>query len=299
MNVYKSILKSLIIVCLFWIAFGFDIPSYEWYVTDKVGIFSEEQKASLTSKIEEIEKTTGIEMAILVVPTVDDDINLAAADVGNTRWVGKEGQDNWVVLLIAIDDRKRSIQVGYGLEWTIPDLIADQIAEENFPANFRNGEYYAGILAMIDDFLWYIAKDPTIVQTYSQGNSDDRFDDDLIGILFFVFIFLVGGFGHRVTVPKIKGTGRKMRKYGRWIYGAVGFALAFLIMIVIASFVASLFISYIFLLFGILMAMFGKSGWWGNRGIRFGGSGGSWWWGSSFGWFGGGSFGGGGSSGSR
>lgn len=37
------------------------------------------------SKIEEIEKTTGIEMAILVVPTVDDDINLAAADVGNER----------------------------------------------------------------------------------------------------------------------------------------------------------------------------------------------------------------------
>lgn len=51
-----------------------------------------------------------------------------------------------------------------------------------------------------------------------------------------------------------------MRKYGRWIYGAVGFALSFIIMMVVASFIASLFISYMFLLFGVLMAMFGRSG---------------------------------------
>lgn len=294
----KTILKVFALLFFFGLVFGFDIPNYDWYVTDKVGIFSQEQKNSLTSKIEEIEKATGIEMAILVVPTVDDDINLVAADVGNERGVGKEGQNNWVVLLIAIDDRKRSIQVGYGLEWTIPDLIADRIGEINFPPNFRNGNYYAGIMAMINDFLWYIAKDPTIVQTYTQKSSSDTFDDDLIGILFFVFIIAIGSFGRRITVPKIKGTWRKMRKYGRWIYGVVGFALSFAIMLVVASFIASLFISYIFLLFGILMAMFGRSGWWG-RGMRFGGSGGSRWWGSSFWWFGGGGFGWWWSSGSR
>lgn len=81
-----------------------------------------------------------------------------------------------------------------------------------------------------------------------------------MGILFFVFIIVVGGFGRRITVPKIKGTGRKMRRYGRWIYGIVGFVFAFLIMMIIASFIASLIISYIFLLFGVLMAMFGRGG---------------------------------------
>jgi uncharacterized membrane protein YgcG len=48
-------------------------------------VFSETQKADLTSKITEIEKATSIEIAVLVVPTVDDDINLAAVDVGNKR----------------------------------------------------------------------------------------------------------------------------------------------------------------------------------------------------------------------
>jgi len=98
------------------------------------------------------------------------------------------------------------------------------------------------------------------VQTYSQEKSNNIFDNDLIGIVLFVLIFFISGFGRWMTVPKIKGEGRTMRKYGRWIYGAVGFVLALVIMMVIANFIASLFISYIFLLLGILMAMFGKSG---------------------------------------
>lgn len=113
---------------------------------------------------------------------------------------------------------------------------------------------------MLDDVLGYIKQDPTIVQTYAQDASSSTFDKDRSGILFFVFIVIIGGFGRRVTIPKVKGQGRKMRKHGRRMYGAVGFALSFLIMFVIASFIASLFISYIFLLFGVLMAMFGRTG---------------------------------------
>ena len=118
----KFALRILIVISLFWLVYGFTIPNYDWYVTDKVGVFSQIQKEDLTAKIQEIEKATSIEIAILVVPTVDDDINLAAVDVGNKRWVGKKGQNNGLVLLIAVDDRKRSIQVGYGLEWILPDL---------------------------------------------------------------------------------------------------------------------------------------------------------------------------------
>jgi uncharacterized membrane protein YgcG len=65
------------------VVYGFAIPANEGYITDKVGVFSATEKAELTSKIEEIEKTTSIEIAVLVVSTVDDDINLAAVDVGN------------------------------------------------------------------------------------------------------------------------------------------------------------------------------------------------------------------------
>lgn len=286
-------------ICLLWVVYGFTIPNYEWYVTDQVGVFSDTQKADLTSKIEEIEKTTSIEIAVLVVPTVDDDINLAAVDVGNQWWVGKKGQNNGLILLIAVDDKKWSIQVGYGLEWTLPDLITKRIGEARFPPNFRVGNYYQGVLEMLDDALLYIKQDPTIVQTYSQATTTSASsNNDYMGWIFILFFVVIWGFGRWITVPSLKGKGRKMKKYGRFIYAGAGLVLSLLITWVIANFILSLVISYIVLLFGILMSFSGKT-WGGGGGIRFWwGGGSSWWWGSSFGWFGGGSFGGGGSSGS-
>ena len=298
---FKNIVNITIVLLFFWVVCGFNIPNYEWYVTDKVGVFSETEKTNLTNKIEEIEKTTSIEIAVLVVPTVDDDINLAAVDVGNKRWVGKEGQNNGLLLLIAVDDRKWSIQIGYGLEATLPDLATKRIGETRFPPNFREGNYYQGIMEMLDDALWYIKQDPTIVNTYSQASSttnDDSFDKYL-EFVFFFFIFAISFFGKRVTVPStITWKNRKMKKYGRWFY-AGAWLLLWLIVALILPFIFAIFISYFFLLFGVLMALYDKTGN-GWTGIRFGGRWGSFGGGgSSFGWFWGGSFGGGGSSGSR
>ena len=57
------------------------------------------------------------------------------------------------MLLIAVDDKKWSIQVGYGLEGILPDLTTKRIGEARFPPNFKQGDYYQGILQMLDDVL--------------------------------------------------------------------------------------------------------------------------------------------------
>ena len=67
--------------------------------------------------------------------------------------MGKKGQNNGLVLLIAVDDKKRSIQVGYGLEGTLPDIVTKRIGEARFPPNFRQGNYYQGVSEMLDDVL--------------------------------------------------------------------------------------------------------------------------------------------------
>lgn len=293
----RFVLKFFLFVFAFWIVYGFVIPNYEGYITDKVGVFSETEKADLTSKIQEIEKTTSIEIAVLVVDTVDDDINLAAVDVGNKWWVGKKGQNNGLLLLIAVDDRKWSIQVGYGLEGTLPDLATKRIGEARFPPNFREGNYYQGVLEMFDDALWYIKQDPTIVQTYSQdAPSTSSSNKDYLGMLIMLF-FAVSVFGRRITVPSSTGKGRKIKKYGRWIYVGAWLLLSLIITWIIASFILALVISYAFLLMWVGMALFAKTG---SNVLRFGWGGSGFGGGSSwFGWFGWGSFGGGGSSGSR
>ncbi len=298
----KFALRILIVISLFWLVYGFTIPNYDWYVTDKVGVFSQIQKEDLTAKIQEIEKATSIEIAILVVPTVDDDINLAAVDVGNKRWVGKKGQNNGLVLLIAVDDRKRSIQVGYGLEWILPDLATKQMWEADFPPNFKQGNYYQGVIQMLDDVLWYIKQDPAILQTYSQQtqqNTSSSFIEKYALYIFFLVLILLSWFGRLVTVPSVKWKKRKMKKYGRVIYAWSGFLIWLIISWFISSIIIGLIVSYLLLLFGVLIALFGRAGGWWN-GVFFGWWGSSfWWWGSSFWWFGGWSFGGGWSSWSR
>jgi len=296
----KSIGKSLLFLSLFWLVYGFTIPNYEWYVTDTVGVFSETQKADITTKIQTIEKTTSIEIAVLVVPTVDDDINLAAVDVGNQWGVGKKGQDNGLIVLIAVDDRKYSLQVGYGLEWTLPDLATKQISDARFPPNFRNGNYYQGIIEMLDDVSGYIQKDPTIVNTYSQTtqqSSWNTFNEKYMLYAFVLALILLSSFGRWITIPSSTWKWRKMRKKGRFIYAGVWLVLSYILFFFLSTFIISLVISYILLLFGVLMWLYSKPG---GGPIRFGWGGSSfWWWGSSFGWFGWGSFGWGWSSWSR
>lgn len=102
----------------------------------------------------------------------------------------------------------------------MPDLITKRIGDARFPPNFREGNYYQGIVEMLDDALLYIKQDPTIVQNYSQdapSSSSGNFGDDMVGILFFVLIAITGFFSRWVTVPKAKGKGRKMKKHGRWM----------------------------------------------------------------------------------
>ena len=292
----KSIFKGLLFVLLFGIVYGFTIPNYEWYVTDTVGIFSETEKADLTSKIENIEQITNAEIAILVVPSIDDDINLAAVDVGNNWWVGKEGQDNGIVVLLAIDDRTWSIQVGYGLEWTLPDLMTKRIGEARFPENFRAWDYYQWVSEMLDDVLAYIQQDPIVMAKYSEDTSSDNgFNEDYFEFISILFFIIVWWFGHWITVPSNIGKKRKMKKYGRWIYAGVWLWFAFLVTLFVASILASLFISYISLGIGVLLALSGAS-WRGGMWFWWGWGSNSWWWGWWFGWFGWWSFGGGGSS---
>ncbi len=288
----KSIFKGLLFVLLFGMVYGFTIPNYEWYVTDTVGVFSKTEKVDLTSKIENIAKLTRAEIALLVVSRVDDDINLAAVDVGNVWWVGKKNQDNGIVVLLATADKSRSIQVGYGLEWTLPDLMTKRIAEARFPENFRAWNYYQWVSEMLDDVLLYIQQDPTVIQKYAEDVSLDKWlNKHQLEFFIIVLFFLVPWFGRWITVPSSRGTSRKMKKYGRWIYAGVWLLFAFLITFFVVSVIASLFISYLSLWLGVLMALSGSS--WRGMYFWWGWNGGSWWWGWWFGWFGGWGFGGG------
>jgi len=158
-------------------AYAFDVPSHDGYVTDVADVISESEEEVLTARIHELEDTMTVEIAVLTVLTTEgEDIAEVAFEVGNTWGVGKDENDNGLVIVVAVDDREWFIATGYGLEGALPDAIVKRIGEYDFPPYFREGDFSGGILAGLDDMELYMAKDPSIVAFYDEEEEEYDYD---------------------------------------------------------------------------------------------------------------------------
>jgi len=190
------ILFVLIIIFFFGINLAFDIPNYDWFVTDNAGVLNTDQRDKLENLISNFEKKTNTEIAVLTIKNIgNEDISMLAVDIWQKWWVGKKWQDNWIMMLILIEDKKRFIAVWYWLEWIITDAIAKRIWENNFPDYFRQSKYYIWINNALIDIMKYIEKDPETVNNYSEVNLN--FDTiqgssyENVLIIFFVVSYII------------------------------------------------------------------------------------------------------------
>jgi uncharacterized protein len=107
---------------------------------------TESQKASLEQKLRTFEDSTSNQIAVVIMKSTGEyDINDYAYQLGRKWGIGGKEKNNGVILLIAIGDRKLSIQTGYGLEGALPDLYTKRIIENDIKPFFKEGDYYGGI----------------------------------------------------------------------------------------------------------------------------------------------------------
>lgn len=285
----KKISTFLLLTILFSFTLWFEIPSPDWFVNDMTNTLTVDQKTQISDLISNIKQTTSTEIAVLIVPTIDwDDVNLLATEIWTQRWVWEESKDNGIIMLFAMEDRSRSIQIGYWLEWTIPDAIAKRIWENNIVPNFREWNYFQGIYAAINEINLYIQKDPTVIEAYKPDNlSTDR---GKINIELIIFRLFIASVIWRSIIPKSK----IKNKNKRIITVLVILWASIIVWLIISNIIMPIIAWYIWMLLWI----FGKGWkWWLGWGIIGGGFSG-WWWGW-FGWFWWWSFGGGGWWGKR
>lgn len=236
------------------------------YVTDHAGIISAQTKTQLEALCTELEQKTGAQMAIVTVNSLDgEDIQTYANDLFQQWGIGKKKQDNGVMLLVAPNDRKYWIEVGYGLEPIINDARAGD-AGRLMPPYFRRGDYSSGIAAAAWQLAKYIADDKGVTLT-GKPQLPPAKDEDNSGSL---WVWIFWGIVLLIFV---------MSRFGRSGRGGGGMGTGLLIG-------------------SILGNMAGRNrGGWGGSGGGSGGSGGWGGGGGGFGGFGGGSSGGGGAGG--
>ena len=266
------------------------VPALSSPVTDLTGTLTPDQVAALDAKLRAFEQAKGSQIAVLIVATTEPEaIEQYALRVAEAWKLGRKGVDDGALLLVALQDRKVRIEVGYGLEGALPDAIANRIIDEDVVPQFRRGDFHGGIATAVDRMMRVVDGEP-LPAPASRSPAQDI--PGLSGLLPFLFILaFVGGSIFRRMFGRVGGalaTG-----------GVVGGLTWLLIGILGLAFGAGV-LAFIFALLGGFGGG-GGNGWysrrhgggWGHPGGFGGGFGGGGGWSG-----GGGGFGGGGASGS-
>lgn len=267
-------LGVFLLLCFTTVRAQVDVPELSRRVTDLTATLSAGQIDSLENTLAAFESKKGSQIAVLMIPTTQpEDIAQFGIRVADAWKIGREKIDDGVILIIAKNDRKMRLEVGYGLEGAIPDAIAKRVIEEIIAPYFKKGDFAAGINAGLTQLMRLIDGEP--LPGPQAGITSGRNDGAFLYVLF-------GGVVLGLVLSALMG-----RVMGALAAGLGSAALAVLVLgltFSVAVFVAIV----IFFIVGVRQS--GGSGW--TPGGGFGGGGGSSWGG------GGGGFGGGGSSGS-
>jgi len=261
------------------------VPPLKARVTDLTGTLSAQQKSELEARVAAFESRRGSQIAVLLLPTTKpEEIEQYSIRVAEAWKIGRKKVDDGLILIVAKDDRRLRIEVGYGLEGAIPDSVAKRVIDERITPRFRDGDFYGGVRDGVDQLIRLAEgeKLPPPQASAAGGHSSEPSVFDYLATAG-VFIFIGGGALKRV-LGRVLGslaTGASLGLIALFGFGTVIGAVVAVVAFLITY--PNMFTDH--------------GGRWSSRSGSGGGgsSGGS---SSSWGGGGGGSFGGGGSSGS-
>jgi uncharacterized protein len=137
------------------------LPKFEALVTDLTGTLTAQQQASLDDKLRQFQARKGAQIAVLMLPsTAPEDIAQFGIRLAESWKVGRKGTDDGLILIVAKDDRAMRFEVGYGLEGALPDALAGRVINESIAPLFKQGDFYGGINAGLDQVIRVIDGEP-------------------------------------------------------------------------------------------------------------------------------------------
>jgi uncharacterized protein len=124
------------------------------WVVDDAGILPGDVLAELNRRLADHQAVTSNQVVVLTLPSLDGrPVEDVAIEEANRRKIGQKGKDNGVLFLVAPYDREVRIEVGYGLEATLPDVLAGRILRKTVVPRFREDDLAGGVVAGVDAIL--------------------------------------------------------------------------------------------------------------------------------------------------
>jgi uncharacterized protein len=123
-----------------------EVPPLAGRVNDGANVLSPQMKGQIEAQLENYERSTGHQLAVLTVPSLEGDpIEDYTIRVVESWKLGKKGKDDGVLLFVAVNDHRIRIEVGYGLEGDLPDALTGRIIREIMAPAFRQNDLGFGI----------------------------------------------------------------------------------------------------------------------------------------------------------
>lgn len=151
----RKLLMTLVALCHFFLFPSFLFaatpippkPVQDIYVQDLAGVLNESTKNTIREYGTALDQRTGAQIVVLTVPTVKDTALETYSLTVLREWgIGSKGKNNGVLLLLAVNDRKSRIEVGYGLEGALPDGLTGRIQDQYLVPYLQQGDYSKGVL---------------------------------------------------------------------------------------------------------------------------------------------------------
>jgi len=206
------------------------LPAPAGYVNDVAGIMDEPARAKLEAFLDQLHRKTGAEFAVLTVKTTAPLDPAEYKERVFQSWkLGKHGEDNGLLLLIALDEHSIKFETGYGLEGVLPDGLESRIIREEMTPRFRAGDMTGGITAAVLRAAQRIASDKGVALEWNgaelrydeaPGGSDRGLPPAVVALIIFfviVFVFL------RLVLGGWMGPGAFGGRRGGWTMGSGGF----------------------------------------------------------------------------
>jgi uncharacterized protein len=219
----RALLLLLLLLLIASPAAAQDFPKLTGRVVDGANIIPDADEAALTQKLEALETGSSRQLVVATIPSLQGyDIADFGYQLGRRWGIGQKSANNGIILLVAPNERKVTIQVGYGLEPIMTDALSHQIISQQILPAFKNKDYPGGINAGADAIIEQLRAPPeqaeqkAIAAQHAQRRSGSVDDGGSIFPLIFwgiVFLFFI--------LPMLRGgrRGRRHRRSGVWVWG--------------------------------------------------------------------------------
>ena len=178
------------------------VPPLTARVTDLTGALAADQRQALEDRLAGLEAAKGTQIVVLMLPTTQPEtIEEFGIRVAEAWKIGRKGTDDGVIVIVAKEDRRMRIEVGYGLEGALNDATASRIINERMGPRFRQGDYAGGLRAGVEVIATVVEGEPLPAPAGSRARAASSGGEDWLMWIFAALVFasfarrIFGGFG--------------------------------------------------------------------------------------------------------